>query len=430
MDAEIIPSNLSGFIKVPSSKSEGHRSIICAALSNGVSRILNLDISDDLKRTLCAVQAFGAKVNFSDGCISIDGSGTLSSCADIAVDCSESASSLRFLIPISLLRRGSTAFYGTDRLSERSVQPYIDMFRENNIEFYTGKTESSKSYLPLEIFGRADTSNINISLKGSVSSQFVTGLLFILPFLPCGKCINVTTPLESKPYVDISLKVLERFGVYIHNESYSKFYISEPQIYKPISFVCGGDYSQAAFFLAAGITGKNKVTCGGLNFSSLQGDRKIVEIIRKMGGKVECVDGNITAFPSNTFGTDIDASDIPDIVPILAVIAAFSDGLTKIRNVGRLRIKECDRLYAITSQLCGLGASVCTDGDTLVINGANRNIKGGRAKSFNDHRIAMSIAIASTRCDCPVILEDCECVEKSYPRFWDDFKSIGGRVSY
>lgn len=430
MDVKIEPSGLSGFVRVPSSKSEGHRALICAALSNGVSEIFNFDTSGDLERTVCGLRAFGAKISVFDSCVKVDGSTTFSSCEDAAVDCFESASSLRFLIPLSLLRRGKTFFSGTDRLSMRSLQPYIDIFTRNEIEFHIGTGRNPMAYLPLEISGIAEIPNVDISLEGGVSSQFVTGLLFVLPFLPGGTRVSVTTPLESKPYVDITLRVLQRFGVCVCNKSYSEFYISSPQTYIPASFVCEADYSQAAFFIAAGVIGRGKVTCGEFNLSSLQGDRKIVEILRKMGARIECEGGRITAFPSKTFGIDIDASDIPDIVPILAVVAAFSDGVTTICNVGRLRIKESDRMEAISSQLCRLGASIYAIGDTLVINGTKGNIRGGKASSFGDHRIAMSIAVAATRCDSTVTLDSSECVGKSYPRFWEDFRSIGGRISY
>lgn len=427
MDIEIIPSELGGSVSIPSSKSVGHRAIICAALARGKSRILNVDLSDDIERTLNAIKIFGAEVSFLGKDIYIDGSNIFASSDDIIIDCFESGSTLRFLIPLSLLYEGKTTFTGTDRLASRSILPYIEIFSRNNIEFLIAGGDNLNRQLPFMVTGGSKSIS-DINLVGSVSSQFITGLLFILPFLPCGTVINVTSNLESKSYVDISLKVLQSFGVYIHNESYSKFYIEEKQSYESTVFFCENDFSQAAFFLVAGIIGSKAVCCRGLNLDSVQGDKEIVNIIRRMGGHVECEGNSITAFPSDTFCIEIDARDIPDLVPILTVLAAFSTGVTKIYNVSRLRIKESDRLEAISSQLCILGASVIVEDDILFVKGNPENINGGRVTSFNDHRIAMSLAIASSRCNKSVFLENAECVKKSYPGFWDDFKSIGGRL--
>ncbi len=224
----------------------------------------------------------------------------------------------------------------------------------------------------------------------------------------------------------MTIDVMKDFGVEVYNNNYHTFKVSGRQKYKSTSYTVEGDFSQAAFFLAAGALG-SFVVCKGLNQSSMQGDKEIVDIIRRMGGKIVVEEEGIAALPSKLHGCTIDASQTPDLVPIMAVLGALAEGETVINNATRLRIKESDRLTAITEQLNALGATVIEKTDGLIIEGIE-TLSGGTANSCNDHRIAMSVAIASTCCNEEVVVNESDCVNKSYPHFWSDFEMLGGRV--
>ncbi|QCX34707.1 3-phosphoshikimate 1-carboxyvinyltransferase [Caloramator sp. E03] len=412
---QIIPSKLKGHVKIPPSKSLCHRAIIAAGLSDGVSNIENIILSDDIIATCSGMEALGAKIEKEDNRFIIKGSKELRP-KRREIDCIESGSTLRFLIPIALLTGEKITFDGRGRLKSRPLTPYYKIFKNQNIYY------SSEEGLPLTLQGRLKPGNYEI--EGNISSQFITGLLFTLPLLDGDSKIIITTELESKGYVDLTLDILNSFSIKIENNNYKEFFINGNQKYKAINYYVEGDFSQAAFWLTAGILGE-EVECTNLNINSLQGDKVIVDIIREMGGNV-AIDGNIiTAKTSKTKGIVIDASQIPDIVPILAVLGALSSGTTRIINAGRLRIKESDRLKAITTELSKLGADIKEQSDGLTIHGKEK-LKGGTVSSWNDHRIAMALAIASIKCTEPVIITGSDAVKKSYPEFFKDFSMLGG----
>jgi 3-phosphoshikimate 1-carboxyvinyltransferase len=278
--------------------------------------------------------------------------------------------------------------------------------------------------LPLNIEGQFKPGNF--AIEGNISSQFISGLLFSLPLLDGDSKIIITTNLESKGYVDLTLDMLNRYGIEIINNGYKEFIIKGNQRYKGRDYRVEGDYSQAAFWLVGGILGE-EITSRNLNLESLQGDRVIIDIINKMGGTITLDETFIKTIASNTKGIIIDASQCPDLVPVLAVLAALSNGQTKIVNAARVRIKESDRLNAIATELNKLGADVREFDDGLVINGKDSLI-GGVVDSWNDHRIAMALAIASIKCKDEIIIKNSEAVKKSYPHFWEDFKKLGGKI--
>lgn len=415
---KISPNKLKGTVVIPPSKSIGHRAIICASLAKGVSTLSNIGKSEDIDATMEAMKTLGAKIEREGDQLKIDGSKTLVDIGHQTIDCNESGSTLRFFIPL-VLHCEKTTFIGSKRLGQRPLDLYYSLFDQSGIQY-----ETSSEGLPLTIHGGKLKNEIEIS--GNVSSQFITGLLFTLPMFSHDSQIRITTPLESKGYVDLTIDVMKAFGVSIEHHNYETFFIKGGQTYLPKDFYCEGDFSQAAFYLVAGVLG-NDVQCKGLQANSKQGDKEILSIIEKMGGKIIITNDTITAIPSQTEGITIDASQIPDLVPILTVLGALSKGKTEIINAGRLRIKESDRLAAITEQINRLGGKVTEQPDGLIIE-AVESLKGAVTHGCNDHRIAMSVAIAATRAENEIILEDSECVKKSYPNFWEDYKALGGVI--
>ena len=265
------------------------------------------------------------------------------------------------------------------------------------------------------------------TVEGNVSSQFITGLLYSLPLLEGDSKITIKNNLESKGYVDLTLEILKMAGIIIKNNNYETFEIPGNQEYKSFDYTVEGDYSQAAFWMVAGLLNE-AVTCKNIYKDSLQGDKEIIQILEKMGAKLDIYDKQVKVYPGKTKGTVIDISQCPDIGPILTVLAALSEGETRIINAERLRIKESDRITSIRTELNKLGAKIEEVGDSLVIQGVEEFEGGVSVDSWNDHRIAMSLAIASTRCKNPIIISNAGSVRKSYPHFWNDFVSMGGKV--
>lgn len=411
MDNIVIkPSKLSGSITPPSSKSMSHRAIICASLCEGTSIIKNVILSEDIKATIEGMSNLGAHINVreiqNNKIYSLLIRGSKGNIKDAVINCKESGSTLRFLIPLGLVLSNGCHYKGTGKLTERPLSIYYDIFDEQNIKY-----KNTDGKLPLSVYGKLSHGSYNVS--GNVSSQFISGLLFALPLLEKNSIINITDNLESEKYIDLTLNMLETFGVHVKNEQYKKLTVCGGSKYKAASYTVENDYSQAAFFLVAKALG-NDVECLGLNEDSLQGDKEIINIIENFKQKQEIT---------------IDASHIPDLIPIAAVLGALQNNkTTRIINAGRLRIKESDRLKAITTELNKIGANVEELSDGLLIKG-NELLDGNNiVRSWNDHRIAMSLAIAATKCKQEIILENYKAVNKSYPEFWNDYKYLGGEV--
>ena len=387
MNVTITPGLLRGAITPPPSKSQAHRLLIAAALADGESRIEHLADSQDIqatRRCMAALKAPGEDLP--------------------VLDCGESGSTLRFLIPVALALRGGGRFTGRGRLMERPQKPYFDLFDEKGIAY---RQEDGV----LTVQGRLTPGTF--ALPGDVSSQFVTGLLYALPLLEGDSRITLTTPLESRGYVDMTLEALERFGIRAECPDGRTLRVPGGQTYRPCRAAVESDYSQAAFYYAAnGLGGQVEIL--GLNPRSAQGDRCIVPYHMQLCGPGEA---------------ELDVSQCPDLVPPLAAHAALRQGITRIVNAARLRIKESDRLTAVTQVLTALGADVVEGADRLTITGQPEGLAGGvTVDSHNDHRIAMMAAIAATRCAAPVTIIGAECVAKSYPGFWEDYERLGGQI--
>ena len=426
MKIKIKPSILNGTIEIPPSKSYSHRAVIAAALaeSGKKSKIDNLKFSVDITTTTDIMENWGAKINRGESSLEIVGNGGKVVLKDKYMQCNESGSTIRFLIPVGITNENELIFDGKGKLVDRPLDSYYRIFDKQGI-FY----KNEKGKLPLTVNGKLKAGNYEID--GNISSQFITGLLYALPLLDGDSTLIINKNLESKGYIDLTLEILELAGIEIKNNDYKSFEIKGNQKYKPFDYTVEGDYSQVAFWIVAGIISANKdneIKCLHVNKNSLQGDREIIEIVERMGANLEIFDDYVLVKPSKTQGIVIDISQCPDIGPILTVLAALSKGETRIINGERLRIKESDRITSIKTEINKLGGDVAEEGNSLIIQGVEGFRGGVTVNAWNDHRIAMSLAVASTRCEKEIILEEAESVRKSYPHFWDDFVKLGGEI--
>ncbi len=403
MDIKIIPGKLNGTVSIPSSKSMTHRVLIGAALAKGKSVISNVTFSKDIYATIDALKASGADITAVGNTVTVNG--LCGRCPQNAeIDCCESGSTLRFMIPVTAALGINSVYKGQGRLPERPITPYLRELPQKGITFDYENT------MPFTVSGKLLSGKY--SLEGNISSQFITGLLFALPLLEGDSEIILTSPLESKPYADMTIESLKLFGIDI-KETQKGYYIKGSQQYHSSDVSVEGDYSQAAFFYVANALGSN-VKIENLKKESTQGDKKIVEITENL-----CYNEN-----NVPMGFSVNASDIPDLVPILAVLGTYCCDTSRISGAERLKIKESDRLTATAAAINALGGDVTPVNDGLIIN--NARLCGGSIDSCGDHRIAMCAAIAATICQEPVIIKNADSVEKSYPEFFRDYQNLGG----
>ena len=420
MNVIIHPKKLKGEVIIPPSKSLSHRAIIAACLAEGVSVISNISYSKDINATIGAMEAIGAKVIRNGNQLIINGS-NVKRVGDV-IDANESGSTIRFMIPIALVNAEPITFTGKNNLVNRPLDSYFEIFDKQGIKY----EHSDGVYLPLKVNGglKPDTYHI----RGDISSQFITGLLYALPLLNGDSKIVITTNLESKGYIDLTLDVLKDFGIEIINNDYKEFIVKGNQQYKAIDYTVEGDYSQTAFFLVGGALG-NDITLLGMKEDSLQGDKKIIDDIKAMNGNITFESEILKCEPSKTVGAVIDFSQSPDLGPALTVLASLSNGTSHFINASRLRIKECDRITCMLEELNKMGANITESPDSMTIYGVNE-LKGCIVDSHNDHRVAMALAMAATVCDSDVKILNAECVSKSYPHFWEDYIKLGGSIDY
>lgn len=418
MKAIISKGLLKGTVDVPSSKSLCHRAIIAACLANGRSIIRNVTYSKDIIATIEGMRCLGASINKYDDYLEIIGSYVKR--ISKTIDANESGSTLRFLIPIALTIGDEVTFIGKNNLPNRPLDVYFNIFDKQGIKY-----EYQDKFLPLKISGAIHSGTYNV--RGDVSSQFITGLLYALPLLDGDSIINITTPLESKGYIDLTLDVLKKFGINIEVTK-NGYKILGNQKYKPFDYSVEGDFSQAAFYLVADMLG-SEVYLKQMKLNSLQGDKKIIADISDFGGKIDYTNELLSCKRIKNKCASINFSQSPDLGPILSVLAALSKGKSRFVDVKRLRIKECDRVSAMEEELTKLGGNVKSSYDEMEFIGVN-TLYGAIVDAHKDHRIAMALAIAGTICDGDVTILNAECVSKSYPNFFEDFADLGGRVRY
>ena len=413
MNIEICKSRLLGTVDAVPSKSVAHRAIICALLSKSVCEISPIDMSDDMKATINAAVAFGAEYKYDNRVLVIDSRNAFNSPV-AKIDCYESGSTMRFITAVAAAMGITTEFTGHGRLPERPMTDFYDLFTKHGAKL-------SSNHLPLTVSGKLMPGVYEIG--GNVSSQYITGLLLSLATLDGDSEIVLTTPLQSEGYVDITIDVQRKFGVII--EKTEKGYkIKGGQRYCADRFNVEGDWSQAAFFLCAGsVCGDLKVD--NLYLDSLQGDREIFNILKRMGADIIVEADGIRCKKSALIGAELDVSQVPDLVPAIAMAAAFASSKTKIYNAARLRIKESDRIKSTCAALESFGCKTQEFSDGFYI--IPSDMHSGNVDCANDHRIAMAYSMMSSLLGGKI--NGCECVRKSYPDFYVDFEKIGGKYS-
>lgn len=416
-DVKFSPFVPNGIVNVPPSKSDVHRAIICAAMANGVSRISPVALSNDIKATIGCIKALGADAVLENNVLTVDGTNMYKNKTAL-LDCGESGSTLRFFIPIAAVGNINATFVGKGKLPQRPIGIFTEALPK------AGTVCKTEGGLPLEIKGQLKSGIFEI--PGNVSSQFITGLLLALPILEGDSEIVLTSPLESVGYIAMTIRTMKQFGVNIQATE-KGWHIKGGQSYKTCDYTTDGDWSQAAFFMVLGAV-SGKVTVKGVAKDSTQGDKKCAEILARFGAKVTQLDNEVTVEKGELKAITIDASQIPDLVPVLSVCAAFAEGTTKIINAERLRIKECDRLKATAELLNNLGGKVKELSDGLEITGVS-SLKGGNVNGYNDHRIVMSAAVCAARSDEDITATFAMSINKSYPDFYIDYNSIGGKAN-
>ena len=405
MQKTVSPAPLSGTIDVIPSKSASHRAVMMAALCREDTQLAPLQRSRDIEATLSCAAALGLGRHDAP-----QGLRTL--------DCGESGSTLRFFIPLALDGRGPVRLVGHGRLMQRPLSVYEQLFVPRGIRW-----EHSGDSLTVE--GRLQSGEY--ALRGDVSSQFITGLLLALPLLPGDSVIRITTALESRSYVELTRRIQQAFGVVSRWADERTLLVPGGQTpASPGSFAIEGDWSHAAFYLVAGALGKGApLTLRRLHMDSTQGDRAIVPILRGMGARMEETPDGLTVYPSPLHSAEVDVTQVPDLVPVLAVAMAVAQGESRITGAARLRIKESDRLSAIAAALNACGAQVSELPDGLIIRGG-RPLHGADVDGCNDHRIVMAMAVAAAISGGDITISDAEAVAKSAPAFWQEYASLGG----
>jgi 3-phosphoshikimate 1-carboxyvinyltransferase len=413
---------LKGEVCAPSSKAYTQRMVIAAALSHGTSKISGPLISDDTEATLRAVKALGAKVKVAEDCWMVEGATPLKG-AQTPIDCGESGATLRFMIPVAALAPEPSVFIFGKSLERRPIEPLLQSLKQLGVETHFQRRGDQAS---IHVQG-GGISGGKTAMRGDVSSQFVSGLMFACAMARVDTEITLTTPLESKGYVQMTKTVLAEHGVKVFiSEEFDRLRIPSNQTYKPCNHGVPGDFSSAAFLLAAAAITHSEVSIKNLSYETVQGDKAILGILKQMGvnGKV-CKDQvKIDGKGGLLKAVNVDAKDIPDLVPVCTVLACYAKGTSKIHDAHRLRYKESDRLLSLYLELKKMGAQIAMDEGSLTVNGPCA-LHGATIDPHNDHRIAMACAVAALGASGETRIQDAECVRKSYPKFFSDLRVLG-----
>ena len=414
---------LNGQVCAPPSKSYTQRMILAAALSKGVSRISNPLLSEDTEATLRAVKALGVKVKTVDGCWTIEGNASLKGAKE-PIDCGESGATLRFMIPIAATAKGPSTLVFRGSIEKRPVEPLMASLIELGVKAHVGKL-GDKDAVFMEGGGIVGGET---SIPGDVSSQFISGLMFACPMAQVDTEIMLASQLESEGYVKMTEAVLADHGIKVPAHE-NHIHIPANQTYTPADDRVPGDFSSAAFLLAAAAITNSKVQINNLEYSSVQGDKAIMGILKHMGvnGKVCANSIEIEGSGSLLKPAEVDAKNIPDLVPAMAALACYAKGTSHIFGARRLRLKESDRLQSLYSELSKMGADISVNNDGLIVEGGRR-LHGATINPHNDHRIAMACAVAALGAEGETTIQSAECIRKSYPQFFTHLKQIGGNL--
>lgn len=422
MELRINPvKSLSGTAKAPPSKSYTHRAIIIASLAEGKSILKETLISEDTTASIDACRGIGAKIEIKGNEIIIRGNSGKIKAPDTVIDAGNSGTTIRIMTSVVSLCDRRVELTGDESIQKRPMQPLLDA-----LEQLGAKTESRNGNPPVSVTGPIKGGICRI--RGDISSQFISGLLIATPLAKSDTEIQITKELKSKPYIDLTLDVLENFKGKIERED-NKFFIRGNQGYTGKEYAIEGDYSSSAFILGAAALTDSNVVVKNLYKDSKQGDRRIIEILGMMGVDVAVQENSVTVKGDGKLnGIDIDLSDSPDLVPIVAVLGSLAKGKTLIRNVEHLRYKESDRLHAITAELKKMGAGIKEGRDNLKMEGAE-SLKGGKLNGWDDHRIVMSLAVAGLRADGETTIDAAESISVSFPNFVGIMRKLGTEIS-
>ena len=412
MDIKIIPAALGGEVSVPPSKSAAHRAVICAALCEGTSRVTPYCTSKDIKATVSCLKGLGMNIEEDKEGYTLSRGKTTNGAL---LNFGESGSTARFLLPVAAALGADVTAVGEGRLPERPMETLTELFIQHGVE-----ADSNK--LPISLKGKMTGGDF--SLPGNVSSQYISGLLLAAPLLDEEINIIPTTALESVGYIDMTLSAMSKYGVRAE-ETKVGWRVSAEAEYKAANTVIEGDWSQAAFFMAAAAIGGD-IKIKGLDFASLQGDTAALDVFAAFGANISIENNVLHIKRGELRGIEVNARDIPDMVPAIAVTAAFASGKTVIHSAERLRIKESDRIKTTIAMLNAFGIKTEEKQDGMVIYGGKP--RGAVIDGANDHRIVMSAAVAAAFAEGESVITGAEAVNKSYPEFFEDFRKIGGKA--
>ncbi|KON32408.1 hypothetical protein AC478_00205 [miscellaneous Crenarchaeota group-1 archaeon SG8-32-3] len=413
---------LEGEIYAPPSKAYTQRMLIASALAHGTSKVSGPLVSDDTEATLRAVKALGAKVTFDGHCWMVEGANPVKG-AQEPINCGDSGATLRFTMPIAALAPESSVFVLGKSLEQRPIVPLLQSLRQLGVEAYNQRIDG-RAALVVEGGGIAGGKT---RIRGDVSSQFISGLMFACPMAKADTKITLITPLESRSYVKMTNAVLAEHDITTHiSEDFDCLHIPSNQTYTPSNHRVPGDFSSAAFLLAAAAVTSSDVCIKNLDYEAVQGDKAILGILKRMGanGKIYSDSIEVKGEGSLLEAIDVDARDIPDLVPVCTVLSCYANGTSKIHDAYRLRYKESDRLLSLYLELRKMGAQIAMDEGSLTVEGPCA-LHGAVVNPHNDHRIAMACAVAALGAKGETQIQDAECVRKSYPRFFNDLRSLG-----
>jgi 3-phosphoshikimate 1-carboxyvinyltransferase len=414
-------STLEGTVKAPPSKSYTHRAIILAGLSRGKTKINDPLLSADPLATIDAMKQAGARIEDNKDHLIIYGNDGKITAPDM-VDVRNSGTTLRILTSVFSLSEKEVKLTGDESIQKRPMGPLLSALEQAGV-----RTSSQDGTPPITVQGPIKEDIIRI--PGDTSSQYISGLLIACPLRGSDTTVEITTDLKSKPYLDLTLQAIEDFGVVIQNEEYKRFHIQGNQIYSKSEYTVEGDYSGAAFVLAAATLTDSRVTVENLFENSLQGDRYFLDILKMLGAKLQTRKDSVHVLGSQPpRAIDVDLSQTPDLLPITAVMCALAKGKSRIYNVEHARFKECDRISATAKGLQAMGVDVEEKRDGMVIEG-KESLKGASIESHDDHRIAMAFAIAGLRAKGTTKINNAECIRVSYPNFVGAMKGLGANIS-
>jgi 3-phosphoshikimate 1-carboxyvinyltransferase len=410
-------SRCDGVVTIPGSKSYTHRALIVSSLADGESILIHALRCEDTEHTAQALLKLGVKIFWESNDVRVLGTGGMFKTGDEKIDVGNSGTSMRFITALSALRNGITLLDGSERMRKRPIGELLNGLEELGVRAYSQMGNDC----PPVIVESHGLEGGTVRIKGDASSQFLSGLLMMAPYAQRDVNIEVTGSLASKPYVDITRDAMSAFGVEIRNQRYRSFFIKAGKRYLPQKYRIEGDASNASYFFSAAAVCRGRVKVKNLNPVTLQGDIGFIDILERMGCGVTRGSDWIEVLGGELHGIEIDMNERPDLVPTLAVTAAFAQGKTVIQNIGHLRFKESDRIHAVAVELGKMGIRIEERGNWLEIEGGRP--QGAEIETYDDHRMAMSFAIAGLAVP-GVKIKGERCVDKSFPGFWETLQKL------